>query len=100
MKYPESVTRHSLHRFTVAAGLLAAVLAGLPVGAAQAPPAPTRERINRIGADLFSATPHPTEAIAELKNIPTRMVRTVPINGIKTNPASNYPAIATRVFTE
>ena len=63
------MTRHSFSRFILAFGLLAAVLAGLPVRAAQAPPAPTRERINRIGADLFSPTPHPTEAIAELKNI-------------------------------
>ena len=53
----------------MAAGLLAALLAGLPVGAAQAPPAPMRERMNRIGADLFSPTPHPAEAIAELKTI-------------------------------
>ena len=62
--------RHSSSRLILAFGLLAAVLAGLPGrAAAQAPPAPTRERINRIGADLFSSTPHPTEAIAELKKI-------------------------------
>ena len=30
---------------------------------------PVRERINRIGADLFSRTPHPVEAVEELKNI-------------------------------
>ena len=60
MEYPKSVTRHYLHRFTVAAGLLAVVLAGMPQrAAAQAPPASTRERINRIGADLFSTSPHP-----------------------------------------
>ncbi len=70
VKYPNSVTRNSFHRFTVAAGLLAVVLADMPQRAtAQAPPASTRERINRIGADLFSTSPHPTEAIAELKNI-------------------------------
>ena len=70
VKYPNSVTRHSFSRFILAVGMLAAVLAGLPErAAAQAPPAPARERINRIGADLFSSTPHPTEAIAELKNI-------------------------------
>ena len=64
------MTRHSLPRFTVAAGLLAVVLGGMPRQAtAQAPPAATRERINRIGADLFSPSPHATEAIAELKNI-------------------------------
>jgi tetratricopeptide (TPR) repeat protein len=64
------VTRKPFHRFTAAAGLLAVVLAGAPQRtAAQAPSAPTRERINRIGADLFSTSPHPTEAIAELKSI-------------------------------
>jgi tetratricopeptide (TPR) repeat protein len=28
-----------------------------------------RERINRVGADLFSAAPHPVEAVTELKSI-------------------------------
>ena len=65
--YPKFVT---LRQFTVAAGLLAAVLAVVPqAAAAQAPQPSTRERINRIGADLFSPSPHPTEAIAELKTI-------------------------------
>src|SRR5215207_1065671 len=70
VQYPKSVTRNSFHRITAAAGLLAVVLAGAPSQAtAQAPPASTRERINRIGADLFSASPHAPAAIAELKTI-------------------------------
>jgi tetratricopeptide (TPR) repeat protein len=63
----------TLHQFTVAAGLLATVLGGVaPRASAQAPPtaaASTRERINRIGADLFSTAPHPAAAISELKTI-------------------------------
>jgi tetratricopeptide (TPR) repeat protein len=65
------VTRIPFHRFTAAAGLLAVVLAAATERTvAQTPAAtPTRERINRIGADLFSTSPHPTEAIEELKSI-------------------------------
>jgi tetratricopeptide (TPR) repeat protein len=64
------VTRHSIRRIILAPGLLAVLLAAMPWPAlGQTPAASTRERINRIGADLFSPTPHPTEAIAELKNI-------------------------------
>ena len=39
-------------------------------------------------------------AIAELRNNPTRIVRSVPISGIRTNPASSEPAMAPTVFTE
>jgi tetratricopeptide (TPR) repeat protein len=53
---------------TAAIGLLA-VLAGAPPAILAQPPAPNRERINRIGADLYSPAPHPAEAIAELKSI-------------------------------
>jgi tetratricopeptide (TPR) repeat protein len=65
------VTRITFHRFTAAAGLLAVLLAAAPGWTtAQAPAAATTaQRINRIGADLFSPSPHPTEAIAELKSI-------------------------------
>ena len=60
--------RSSFRQLTAAIGLLA-VLAGAPqAGLAQAP-ASSRERINRVGTDLFSQTPHPVEAIAELKSI-------------------------------
>jgi tetratricopeptide (TPR) repeat protein len=48
---------------------LAFVLAGSTVGQAAGGQATLRERINRIGTDLFSTTPHPTEAIEELKGI-------------------------------
>jgi len=37
--------------------------------ASQNAPAPIRERIDRVGADLFSTAPHATEAIGELKSI-------------------------------
>src|SRR5213594_2554673 len=39
-------------------------------------------------------------AIAALKNSPARMVRSVPITGIKTKPAKSDPAIAPIVFKE
>ena len=66
------MTRKPFHRFTAAIGLLAVALTGAPQPTlAQAPSATpsTRERINRIGADLFSTSPHPSNAISELKNI-------------------------------
>jgi tetratricopeptide (TPR) repeat protein len=53
---------------TAAAGLLA-VLAGAPQPILAQAPASSRERINRIGADLYSPRPHADEAIAELKTI-------------------------------
>ena len=72
VRYPKFVTRKPFHRFTAAIGLLAVVLTGAPQPTlAQAPSATpsTRERINRIGADLFSTSPHPSDAISELKSI-------------------------------
>ena len=43
---------------------------GEGVSAHQAAPSPAiQERVNKVGADLFSATPHPAAAIEELKAI-------------------------------
>jgi tetratricopeptide (TPR) repeat protein len=53
---------------TAAAGLLA-LLAGAPQAILAQAPASSRERLNRIGADLYSPAPHPDDAIAELKTI-------------------------------
>ena len=51
--------------------LTATLLLGTTLSAGQSGTAtpPVRERINRVGADLFSLTPHPVEAVEELKNI-------------------------------
>jgi tetratricopeptide (TPR) repeat protein len=46
------------------------VLVSSPASAFQAPPAPTvQDKLNRVGSDLYSATPHPAEAVQELKAI-------------------------------
>ena len=55
-----------------AAAFALAVALSMPqsAGAGQAAPSPAaRETLNRVGADLFSATPHPAEAIKELQAI-------------------------------
>lgn len=50
--------------------VFAAALSAQAPPATQAPPDPRiQERLNRVGADLFSATPHPEAAIAELRSI-------------------------------
>lgn len=63
MQYSNSVT---LRNFCVAAALL--VTASVPAQAGQQDPA-LRERVTRVGSDLFSPSPHPAEAIKELKAI-------------------------------
>jgi tetratricopeptide (TPR) repeat protein len=46
------------------------VLVSIPPSVGQTPPAPAvQDKLNRVGADLFSAAPHPAEAINELKAI-------------------------------
>lgn len=62
MKYSNHVT---LRNFCVVMAILAAT--GAPAQARQDPA--LRDRINRVGSDLFSPTPHPAEAIKELKAI-------------------------------
>jgi Tfp pilus assembly protein PilF len=59
------VPRSAFRQLTAATGLLA-LLAGTPALLAQTS---SRDRINRIGTDLYSATPHPAEAVTELKAI-------------------------------
>jgi tetratricopeptide (TPR) repeat protein len=54
----------------LAAVLLAGLVAGAPSARArQQDPAAVRERLNRVGSDLFSPSPHPAEAVRELKAI-------------------------------
>ena len=68
MGYPRFVIRTSSWALAAAA-VLTATLGLASRAAGQTPSSATRQRIDRVGANLFSATPHPTEAIAELKNI-------------------------------
>ena len=55
----------------VTAAVIAASLAAAPVALARPQDATgaVRERLNRVGSDLFSPTPHPSQAIEELKAI-------------------------------
>ena len=58
------------YRFAALAPLcLAVALAPLAASQTARPEQGLRERIDRVGADLFSTMPHPIEAVAELKNI-------------------------------
>jgi tetratricopeptide (TPR) repeat protein len=63
------VPRNPFRQSAAAIGLFAVVLAGAPTAIAAQAPASSRERLNRIGADLYSPAPHPVEAIAELKSL-------------------------------
>ncbi len=56
-------------RRAVAAALLAGMVGGAPAVPAQQGPDSVRERLNRVGADLFSPTPHAEAAVQELKAI-------------------------------
>ena len=57
-------------RRPIAVALVAGLAAGAPVSArSQDATGAVRERLNRVGADLFSATPHAAESIQELKAI-------------------------------
>jgi tetratricopeptide (TPR) repeat protein len=62
LQYSNPVT---LRNFCIVMGILVATCA--PARARQDPA--LRERVNRVGSDLFSPTPHPAEAIKELKEI-------------------------------
>ena len=54
----------------VSATLLGTLMASRMLGAAQATDdSAVRQKLNRIGADLFSATPHPADDVRELKAI-------------------------------
>ena len=63
LRYSNPVT---LRNFCAVMAILAVTYA--PAQALDQDPA-LRERVNRIGSDLFSPTPHPAEAIKELKAI-------------------------------
>lgn len=59
-----------MHQFCLGAFLFAGSVAAPHAIAAQAAPPPAiQEKLNRVGADLFSTTPHPAAAIDELKAI-------------------------------
>jgi tetratricopeptide (TPR) repeat protein len=62
LKYSNPVT---LRNFCV----VMAILATTCTAQAQPQEPALRERVNRVGSDLFSPTPHPAEAIKELKAI-------------------------------
>jgi tetratricopeptide (TPR) repeat protein len=57
-------------RRSLAAAVLGGIVAAGPLVLAQPPDAAAiRERLTRVGSDLFSPTPHPDEAVRELKAI-------------------------------
>jgi Tfp pilus assembly protein PilF len=62
LRYSNPVT---LRKFWIVTAILVATCA--PAQARQDPT--LRDRVNRVGSDLFSPTPHPAEAIKELKAI-------------------------------
>ncbi len=62
MQYSNPV---NLRNFCVVTAILVAI--GAPAQARQDPA--LRDRVNQVGSDLFSPTPHPSEAIKELKAI-------------------------------
>src|SRR5687768_6910553 len=69
IRYSKPVPLSNFSR-TIAATLVAGLIAGSTVASRpQDATGPVRERLNRVGSDLFSPTPHPAEAIKELKAI-------------------------------